>query len=66
MEDKIYNSIIDSLRLLKRSEQWLSILYKTCGDIWPEEHGFWEFMENAELKHADYVDRITETVQRAT
>jgi len=63
MEEKTYNFIVESLRLLKRSEQWLSILYKTCAGIWPEEAGFWEFMEHAELKHADYVDKITELFQ---
>jgi len=56
--------ITQVLTSMMQYELALSHLYKQCADIWPEDQGFWQKLADAEVMHAENIQRMQEIITK--
>ena len=55
-------ALLDILKKLEEHELMVAELYQTCSKIWLEDKEFWTNMEQAELKHAQSINRMRDLI----
>jgi len=56
--EKDFKTILDALKVMKEMELTMAELYRTCQSLWPEDDAFWRNLEQAEIRHAETVERM--------
>jgi hypothetical protein len=62
MLEKDLKNILEALKLMKEHELVMAELYRTCSIVWLVDEVFWTDMEQAEMKHAQNIDRMVNIV----
>jgi hypothetical protein len=62
MLKKVSENIVDILNIMEEFERTVSEVYKSCGQIWPHDKEFWADMGEAEVKHAQHINRMKELI----
>jgi rubrerythrin len=52
------NGILELLKFMVENELVIGELYKTCGEKWKDDEGFWMNIYEDENKHAQYINRM--------
>ncbi len=55
----------DIFPILEQLEHTMEELYRVCAAQWPEDAEFWQNLEHQESKHAVYVKKAAELLQRS-
>ena len=51
-------AILDAMKVMKEFELTVAELYRTCNSLWPEDDALWKNLEQAEMRHAETVDKM--------
>jgi hypothetical protein len=62
MIQKDLADILNVLGKMREHELAMAELYRVFGQVWPVDKEFWTEMEQAEIKHAQNIEKITELV----
>ncbi len=62
MNQQQLGTSLEALKHMGELELTVAELYQTCGQLWPEHEEFWTDMQQAEVKHAHNIDRMSKIV----
>lgn len=62
MLEKDLMNILEALKLMREHELIIAELYRTCSILWLVDEVFWTDMEQAEMKHAQNIDKMANIV----
>ena len=55
---KDFKTILEALKVMKEFELTVAELYRTCNSVWPEDDALWKNLEQAEMRHAETVEKM--------
>ena len=56
--EKDLKTMLDALTVMKEFELSVAELYRTCDSLWPEDDPLWKNLEQAEIRHAESVEKM--------